>query len=596
MVAMNASWVVGIQHVWFGISIFLLLLLLICRTTFFREAISAKHFSRKHTILFIILFSVMSICGTYWNVSAGGIINFRAVGIILGGFVGGPIVGTVTGLITGFHRAFFIQTDASFIHGGLSILQGIAAGFLSKRLKSHHQQLWLWAFIDALVLELLFWMFFAFLTFPQSLDNPYGFFSLSLPIIVTNTIAVSLFYMVIEFFIHQRDSEKTQTTRTTFNAVAALFATLHDGFNNTNIASIAELVTSSLPNLTWTAISYKDHLYIHTNYRNDTDRNQGDAEIAILKLQKKLPDMPHLMTLPVMYHHDTVGYIIAAKSKGDTFTKMGIEFLHGICHVMEAIYEYDKMKEEENLLAEAEIRALQAQINPHFLYNTLNTISYYVRSDPDTARKLIQYLSDYFRHSLNNPSKLIPLSEELHVIESYTELERARFGDRLKITYDFPKDKLDTIQVPPLLLQPLVENAVIHGIFKRPEGGKIKVGLIEHPKYYKIYVLDTGVGMSPRKRKKLLIDHKRRDQIGLINVHQRLLSLSSANPQASISSARKIREPWSSPIFPRLKLPGSQRPRKKAMSSQNPSSSTPWQKKRARPGHWPETSSSQLSG
>ena len=524
---MNASWVVGIQHVWFGISIFLLLLLLlICRTTFFREAISAKHFSRKHTILFIILFSVMSICGTYWNVSAGGgIINFRAVGIILGGFVGGPIVGTVTGLITGFHRAFFIQTDASFIHGGLSILQGIAAGFLSKRLKSHHQQLWLWAFIDALVLELLFWMFFAFLTFPQSLDNPYGFFSLSLPIIVTNTIAVSLFYMVIEFFIHQRDSEKTQTTRTTFNAVAALFATLHDGFNNTNIASIAELVTSSLPNLTWTAISYKDHLYIHTNYRNDTDRNQGDAEIAILKLQKKLPDMPHLMTLPVMYHHDTVGYIIAAKSKGDTFTKMGIEFLHGICHVMEAIYEYDKMKEEENLLAEAEIRALQAQINPHFLYNTLNTISYYVRSDPDTARKLIQYLSDYFRHSLNNPSKLIPLSEELHVIESYTELERARFGDRLKITYDFPKDKLDTIQVPPLLLQPLVENAVIHGIFKRPEGGKIKVGLIEHPKYYKIYVLDTGVGMSPRKRKKLLIDHKRRDQIGLINVHQRLLSL-----------------------------------------------------------------------
>lgn len=375
------------------------------------------------------------------------------------------------------------------------------------------------------VLELLFWMFFAFLTFPQSLDNPYGFFSLSLPIIVTNTIAVSLFYMVIEFFIHQRDSEKTQTTRTTFNAVAALFATLHDGFNNTNIASIVELVTSSLPNLTWTAISYKDHLYVHTNYRNDTDRNQGDAEIAILKLQKKLPDMPHLMTLPVTYHHDTVGYIIAAKSKGDTFTKMGIEFLHGICHVMEAIYEYDKMKEEENLLAEAEIRALQAQINPHFLYNTLNTISYYVRSDPDTARKLIQYLSDYFRHSLNNPSKLIPLSEELHVIECYTELERARFGDRLKITYDFPKDKLDTIQVPPLLLQPLVENAVIHGIFKRPEGGKIKVGLIEHPKYYKIYVLDTGVGMSPRKRKKLLIDHKRRDQIGLINVHQRLLSL-----------------------------------------------------------------------
>lgn len=523
---MNSSWIIGIQHVWFGISIFLLLLLLICRITFFREAISAKHFSRRHMVFFILLFSVLSICGTYWNVRAGGgIINFRAVGIILAGLIGGPVVGTVTGLITGFHRAFFIPTDAAFIHGGLTIIQGIAAGFLSKRLKKHHHQLWMWAFLDAFTLEILFWLFYAFLTFPQTISHPEDFFALSLPIIVTNTIAVSLFYMVIEFFIHQRDSEKTQTTKNTFDAVAALFATLHDGFNDANISKIAELMTSSLPSLIWTAISYKDQFYTRTNYKTEADETQGDAEIAILKLQKSLPDMPHLMTLPVTYKNETVGYIIAAKSKGDTFTKMGIEFLHGICHVMEAIYEYDRMKEEENLLAEAEIRALQAQINPHFLYNTLNTISYYVRSDPDTARKLIQYLSDYFRHSLNNPSKLIPLSEELHVIECYTELERARFGDRLKITYDFPKDKLNDIQVPPLLLQPLVENAVIHGIFKRPEGGKIKVGLIEHPKYFKIYVLDTGVGIPAKKRKRLLIDHKRRDQIGLINVHQRLMSL-----------------------------------------------------------------------
>ena len=235
--------------------------------------------------------------------------------------------------------------------------------------------------------------------------------------------------------------------------------------------------------------------------------------------------MPHLTTLPIRYKGETVGTLIAAKSKGENFTHMGNEFLSGICHMLEAIYEYDKMKEEENLLAEAEIRALQAQINPHFLYNTLNTISYYVRSDPENARKLISYLSDYFRHSLNNPSKFIPLSEELHVIECYTELERARFGDRLSITYDFPKDKLQEIQVPPLLLQPLVENAVVHGIFKRPEGGRIKAGLIEHKDHFKIYVYDTGIGIPKSKLKKLLIDHKRRDHIGLINVHQRLLSL-----------------------------------------------------------------------
>ena len=79
--------------------------------------------------------------------------------------------------------------------------------------------------------------------------------------------------------------------------------------------------------------------------------------------------------------------------------------------------------------------------------------------------------------------------------------------------------------MPPLLLQPLVENAVIHGIFKRPEGGRIKAGLIEHKDYFKIYVYDTGVGIPRNKIPKLLIDHKRRDHIGLINVHQRLISL-----------------------------------------------------------------------
>ena len=286
-------------------------------------------------------------------------------------------------------------------------------------------------------------------------------------------------------------------------------------------------MTTSLPSLIWAAIlyNYNDQIYTRTNYKDDADKNQGDAEIAILKLQHSIPDLPHLITLPVKYKGKVVGSIFAAKSKGDTFTNTGTEFLHGICHILEFIYESEKLKEEENLLAEAEIRALQAQINPHFLYNTLNTISYYVRSDPETARRLIQYLSDYFRHSLNNPSKLIPLSEELHVIECYTELERARFGDRLQIEYDFPKDKLDDIMVPPLLLQPLVENAVIHGIFKRPEGGQIKAGLIEHDDHYKIYVYDTGVGIARAKRKRLLRDHKRRDHIGLINVHQRLISL-----------------------------------------------------------------------
>ena len=122
-----------------------------------------------------------------------------------------------------------------------------------------------------------------------------------------------------------------------------------------------------------------------------------------------------------------------------------------------------------------------------------------MRSDPETARKLIKYLSDYFRHSLNNPSKFISLAEEMRVIDCYIQFERARFSDRLSVTYDFSEDMLENLQIPPLLLQPLVENAVIHGVIKREEGGTVRVGLIEHKTYNKIYVIDTGVGISRRK-------------------------------------------------------------------------------------------------
>ncbi len=523
---MYNTFLIGLQHIWLGISIFLLLLLLIARTAIFRDSLTTKYFSPRHLTIFTVLFSIMGICGTYWNVEAGGgIINFRAVGIMIGGFIGGPVVGTVTGLIVGLHRAFFISTEASYIHGGLSILQGIAAGFLANRLKSHHRRIWFWSFFYALILEILFWAFFALLTWPHTVADPGGLFTLSMPILITNTIAAAIFISVLDVSSHIRDSEKTETTKNAFHTVNMIFGTLRDGFKDFTVPRITEIITSALPSLTWTAVIYKGQVYTRTAYKKDSDRTQGDAEIAILKLQKSLPNMPHLLTLPVTGRNEVVGYIIAAKRKGDTFTKMGIEFLHGVCHVVETIYEYEQLKEEKNLLAEAEIRALQAQINPHFLYNTLNTISFYIRSDPENARKLIKYLSDYFRHSLSNPSSLISLSEEIYVIDCYIRLERARLSDRLDVSFDFPKEMMETLQIPPLLLQPLVENAVIHGVLGKAEGGKIRVGLIEHKDYNKIYVIDTGIGIPRRKLKNLLVDHRRRDHIGLINVHQRLMSM-----------------------------------------------------------------------
>lgn len=101
----------GIQYVWLGISIFLLVLLLLSRTKIFRNALSQERYTKREYIIFTVIFTILGLCGTFWNFrTPGGIMTFRAVPIMLSGFIGGPIVGTITGLIVGINRIFILQT------------------------------------------------------------------------------------------------------------------------------------------------------------------------------------------------------------------------------------------------------------------------------------------------------------------------------------------------------------------------------------------------------------------------------------------------------------------------------------------------------
>ena len=124
---------------------------------------------------------------------------------------------------------------------------------------------------------------------------------------------------------------------------------------------------------------------------------------------------------------------------------------------------------------EAELTALKAQINPHFLYNSLNSISALTSIDPARAREMCVLLADFLRMTLGMGEKaLIPLREELALLEKYCAIERVRFGDRVKVQEEIQEETRECV-VPPLLLQPLVENAVVHGIAQLPEGGWIRV-------------------------------------------------------------------------------------------------------------------------
>src|SRR5207302_4412013 len=155
-----------------------------------------------------------------------------------------------------------------------------------------------------------------------------------------------------------------------------------------------------------------------------------------------------------------------------------------------------RMEEQERLLLHARMEALQNQINPHFLFNTLNSVSSLVRFDPDTARELIFKLATILRRLLSSSEAFVPLREEVDFIDNYLDIEVVRFGhDKLQVIKELGSDSLE-VMVPSMLLQPLVENSIKHGLSSKIDGGSIYLRSRIAASMLVIEVEDDGVGMT----------------------------------------------------------------------------------------------------
>jgi len=176
-----------------------------------------------------------------------------------------------------------------------------------------------------------------------------------------------------------------------------------------------------------------------------------------------------------------------------------------------------KLEEQERLLMQARVDALISQINPHFLFNTLNTASSLIRFDPETARTVLLKLSNILRRRLKTQVHFLPLKQELEFIDDYLAIEVVRFGrDKLQIRKEINADTLDMI-MPSMILQPLVENAIRHGIGPKIDGGTVTLRAWRHRGQLAVEVSDDGVGI-PEERWPEIYD----SGIGISNVRQRL--------------------------------------------------------------------------
>ena len=178
-----------------------------------------------------------------------------------------------------------------------------------------------------------------------------------------------------------------------------------------------------------------------------------------------------------------------------------------------------RLQEQEKLLLAAKIEALANQINPHFLFNTLTSISSLVRTQPETARMLIQKLSGLLRRLMRSTDHFVTLREELQAIDEYLDIEVVRFGPQLKVDKEIGANTLDVV-VPSMILQPLVENSIKHGLARKIGGGRITIRTMLRDGRTLIEVHDNGLGMSEERLERAV-----GEGIGLSNVNERLRTI-----------------------------------------------------------------------
>ena len=195
-----------------------------------------------------------------------------------------------------------------------------------------------------------------------------------------------------------------------------------------------------------------------------------------------------------------------------------------------------ELERQKDMRQKAEFKALQFQVNPHFLFNALNTVSCVCRENPIRARELLIILANYFRYNLNSEAYMVPFEEEMEHVRDYLELEKARFEEKLIITYDVPKDL--ELEIPTLILQPIVENAVRYGINR--EGKRIvTICAREEPKGCKVCICDEGKGMPEEVLKKLKSGESIGNSVGLSNVHKRMKSIYGEENGLHITSSKE---------------------------------------------------------
>jgi two-component system LytT family sensor kinase len=511
-------------------------LMLIClffmtRTRHFRQLLQKDEHSRQELIAVTAIFSLFALFGTWSGINVdGSLVNVRTIAIMSGGILFGPWVGIITGVIAGLHR-FLID-----VHGVTSvpclitsIIAGVVSGYIN--LKVVKEKRWSVGILGGMLCESLTMILIVVWSQPTTLGIEIVS-EIAVPMIL-GAVSIGLIVLLIQSVEGEKEAIAARQAKLALE-IANKTLPLFRHVNSQSLRQVCDIIRNDI-NADAVAITNKNQILAYVgvgeaNYHNGDDaispttaRSIANGEIIIKNNDEahRTPEIHSMIVIPLWEKGEVTGTLKIYYRHAHRITWSLKEMAVGLSQIISTQLEVSRAEQLREMANKAELRALQSKINPHFLFNALNAISSSIRMNPDTARQLITNLARYLRYNLElNDDEIIDIKKELYQVKDYIAIEQARFGDKLTVIYDIDEDV--NCALPSLLLQPLVENAIVHGIHPCRGKGVVTISLKDQGDRIRIAVRDTGNGISEEVMARVESNEMPGNKIGLLNVHHRV--------------------------------------------------------------------------
>lgn len=512
-------------------ALMLICLFFLIRLRLFRELLHKSAHTPKELLAVTAIFSMFALFSTWSGVPVeGSLVNVRIIAVMSGGILFGPWVGIITGVIAGLHRYLIdiggITAIPCFI---TSIVAGVISGFISRRVpKAQH---WRAGILGGMLCETLT-MILVVVWAPTTALGLDIVSKIGVPMIL-GTVSIGFIVLLVRSVEGEKEASAARQAKLALD-IANKTLPLFRHVNSESLRQVCDIIRRDI-NADAVAITNTEKVQAYVglgehNYQDNSDALSPTTQQAlrhgkiIIKNNDeahRTPEIHSMLVIPLWEKGVVTGTLKIYYCHAHQITSSLQEMAIGLSQIISTQLEVSRAEQLREMANKAELRALQSKINPHFLFNALNAISSSIRLNPDTARQLIFNLSRYLRYNIElNDDEQIDIKKELYQIKDYIAIEQARFGDKLTVIYDI--DDEVNCRVASLLIQPLVENAIVHGIQPCRGKGVVTISIAQSGSRVRIAVRDTGHGIDPRIVEQLDTNEMPVNKIGLINVHHRV--------------------------------------------------------------------------